>query len=1258
MRTKWLLTLWIVCATLAIAQAQMSRNVLTQHNDNSRTGAYLSETVLTPAALRSGRFGKLYERTVEGDILAQPLYVHDVPTSAGVKNLFFIATSTNRVYAFDADSPNTPPIWQRQLQPWRALTGGEICAETTGTVGITSTPVIDPSTRTMYVVTRHSTRVRPGTPDDVALYQLHKDGTIWQYLGTPVEGWQLLDNNQAAIQIAAGGPEIYQLHRDGTIWRYTGVPVRGWQMLDNNPDTMSILATRRSLYQLHRDGTIWIYTGVPMTGWQMLDNNPATVEIVATDTALYQLHNDGTIWRYTGTPHWEMLDNNRATVKIVAAEHGLYQLHNDGTIWRYVGSPSWQLIDTNRATTQITASETSLYQLHNDGAIWRYLGTPVTGWQVLDNNPATVEVLATGTALYQRHNDGTIWRYTGPPMTGWQMLDNNRALTQIAAGVTRKVVVATDKDLYKLRTDGALKHYTRTPLTGWQTLDNNPATWEIAAGNDVLCQLHRDGTLWRYTGKPATPWEMLDSNRATVQIAVDGNSIYQMHDTGKIWHYTGIPSAPWELLDKNPATAFIHAAGGKLFQMHNDGSIWRYTGTPNWELLDNNPKTVQIAAAGGNLYQLHNDGKIWHYTGKPATPWEMLDDNTATIRIVAWGGSLYQLHDDGTIWQYTGSPIWKLIDNNPESVEIAATRNDIYQLHNTGRIWHYTGSPNWQLIDNDHEIDDAQNYLHAIDITNGSERPHSPVHISGSYGGANYDSHCQRNRPGLLLQNGVVYLAFATFSCDQDFPCSLDGNHYRGWVMGYRTRDLAQVGIFCTSPEGAGAGVWQTGNGLVARQDGSIYFETGNETIPSPLGDSFVCLKVVGAPPGLQLASKFRPSNHAILQQGDTDLGSGGPVLLPGSRLIGGGKQGRYYVLDSNTMLPTQNSAPDPSDPRIGEGFQAFFNTWHTGLPIGRYAEGEQFGPNIHGGPVYWSGTSFLYEMPEKDFLKAFHYNAATGIVDTTPAHVANVRPPDGMPGGFSSLSANGNRDGIVWTLFPNGDGQWNKVPGTLVAFDATNLVELWRDCKPGRDCSPVSFAKSCPPTIADGKVFRPTFASEVRFGVLGKVIVYGLLPEGMRQDALAASAGERLTIAQKYNQHDAVRFMLGSPTSEERDVGDAAGGRYRDYQVTLYGAHGHRVSVKPSGGVQEPTCNNPNTEARTVVNSSIYWSRETGAHLVCGEIRKYWLQIGGPAGKMGYPISDESDAPDGKGRISRFQHGEISWEPEPGVLVARRKGG
>jgi hypothetical protein len=143
-------------------------------------------------------------------------------------------------------------------------------------------------------------------------------------------------------------------------------------------------------------------------------------------------------------------------------------------------------------------------------------------------------------------------------------------------------------------------------------------------------------------------------------------------------------------------------------------------------------------------------------------------------------------------------------------------------------------------------------------------------------------------------------------------------------------------------------------------------------------------LQVIRGWPGLRLAGVFRPSNQAVLRDGDTDLGSGGPLLLPGQRLIGGGKQGRYYVLDADTMHLTQDTvSPDPA--RIGEGFQAFRNTWHPKLTEADYATGEIPGPNIHAGPVFWEGTNFVYKMAEKDYLKAFHYDPVSRVVWQDP---------------------------------------------------------------------------------------------------------------------------------------------------------------------------------------------------------------------------------------------------------------------------------
>src|SRR3954470_13837048 len=381
---------------------------------------------------------------------------------------------------------------------------------------------------------------------------------------------------------------------------------------------------------------------------------------------------------------------------------------------------------------------------------------------------------------------------------------------------------------------------------------------------------------------------------------------------------------------------------------------------------------------------------------------------------------------------------------------------------------------------------DGDNYLHAVDIATGAEK-RSPVRITASLPGSGpnagrtlvFNARCQRNRPALLLLNGVVYLAYGTFSCDE--WCG-PGEPYYGWVLGYRTSDLALTAAFCTATGAAAAGIWQSGAGLVGSADGFVYLATGNEALlpgsPPPgsagnLGDSVVRLQVIPGWPGLQLAGHFTPRNAGFLrdgystpeQPGDTDLGSGGPTLLPGNTLIMGGKQGRIYVLDAATMALRQDKsgtpAQQPPDWRltgvnpdhIGEGFQAFYNQ-HMGTDprtpraLDNYASGEHWGCNIHGNAVYWQGTSCFYHMAEKDHLKAFQYDAGARIVrygiDPNPVSRAvlpfaeSTEPPNvGMPGGACSVSANGDQDGIIWVSYPQSDGQWQKASGYLVAIAA-----------------------------------------------------------------------------------------------------------------------------------------------------------------------------------------------------------------------------
>jgi hypothetical protein len=134
-----------------------SVDVLTYHYDNLRTGQNTNETILTTANVNKTTFGKLGTFNVDGRVDAQPLYLSNVTIpNVGTKNVVYVVTEHDTVFAFDADSAsgNTSTLlWSTSV-----LASGETssddrgCGQVTPEIGITSTPVIDPSRNAIYLV--------------------------------------------------------------------------------------------------------------------------------------------------------------------------------------------------------------------------------------------------------------------------------------------------------------------------------------------------------------------------------------------------------------------------------------------------------------------------------------------------------------------------------------------------------------------------------------------------------------------------------------------------------------------------------------------------------------------------------------------------------------------------------------------------------------------------------------------------------------------------------------------------------------------------------------------------------------------------------------------------------------------------------------------------------------------------------------------------------------------------------------------------
>ena len=324
-------------------------------------------------------------------------------------------------------------------------------------------------------------------------------------------------------------------------------------------------------------------------------------------------------------------------------------------------------------------------------------------------------------------------------------------------------------------------------------------------------------------------------------------------------------------------------------------------------------------------------------------------------------------------------------------------------------------------------------------------------------GQLSFDPKGGNQRPGLALVKGQVIIAWASHE---------DIRPYHGWIMAYDAATLKQSAVLCLSPDGTEGGIWQSGRAPAVDSAGAIYYEVGNGSFngTTDFGTSLIKLTIrAGA---FSVDDYFTPHDYEALNARDADLGSTGPMLVPGTNLlVAGSKKGIVYLFDTRKL---GRLTPDDSGP-----LQSFENN----------------GGRILAGPAFWDGPAghTLYLWCEADVLKAYRWEGER--LAPTPA-AKGVVGSRGSPGGALTVSADGKKSGtgIVWgTLTLSRSADHGNAAGVLRAFDAESLQELWNsEQQPKRDRLG-TLVKFVPPAVIAGRVYVPNYDNAVN--------VYGLLP-------------------------------------------------------------------------------------------------------------------------------------------------------------------
>jgi hypothetical protein len=480
------------------------------------------------------------------------------------------------------------------------------------------------------------------------------------------------------------------------------------------------------------------------------------------------------------------------------------------------------------------------------------------------------------------------------------------------------------------------------------------------------------------------------------------------------------------------------ASFGKMFSQAVDGYIYAQPlYVPNVTISGGTHNVIYVATEGDSVYAFD------------------ADSNTGTNAGVLWHASLIDAAHGAALGATTVNIQQDLDSSCTDLVpQVGITSTPVIDPSSGTMYVEAKSKENGNYI----------HRLHAIDITTGAEKSPGPVQITATVPGngnggttVSLDGLHHLNRPGLLLLNGIIYVAYASHCDIQD---------YHGWLFSYDTGTFTQTSLLITTPNGGLGGFWMSGTGVAGDSNANVFIASGNgdfDTVNVPaqeLGDTIMKVSDTNSS-RLSLLDYFTPYNQSTLDEGDTDVGSGGVLLLPDQtggvthELVEAGKEGTIYVINRDQMtagnLHYCQTGCNNGDPQITQEIQNQIN-------------------GLWSAPAYFNNT--VYFCGAGDTLKAFPIS--NGLLSTSPSETSGHSFP--FPGCTPVATADGNTNGIIWAVDTSqyGVAAPSLGPAVLYAYQAGTLTMLWNSSQTGSDTAgdAVKFAV---PTVANGKVYLGT---------------------------------------------------------------------------------------------------------------------------------------------------------------------------------------